>query len=72
MLLGNTLISIFGKKNFKIEKVMTIFSISEKMFPKIESLMYALSLLVVSCKMFGVVFPCETLECLTTPELVRP
>ena len=29
-------------------------------------------MLVVSCKMFGVVFLCETLECLTTPELVRP
>ena len=38
MPLGHTLISIFGKKISKIEKIMTAFSIPNKIFLKIESL----------------------------------
>ena len=37
----HTLISIFEKKNSRIEKVITAFSILDKIFLKIENLIYA-------------------------------
>ena len=43
MPLEYTLISIFGKKNSRIKKIMTAFSILEKIFPKIKSLGHALT-----------------------------
>ena len=43
----------FWKKNFsRIEKVMTTFSISEKMFPKLENLMCALRALINRTRMY--------------------